>query len=121
MELYFLKLTAIPTAAAAQAADIRYATAAICVMARSQNHALLLAKQHLMDYGWLPGEVDTSERLPRAQLAQLGTPLAAVAVQALEHGIGMLLAAVPKVERDPHDAPAYRSLTPPAGGSGSVN
>lgn len=121
MKLFFFVIIATPTAAATQAAHIRDAWATIFVMGKSQNHALLLAKAHLIHYGWQPGAVQTSAQPSAHALSQLDTDIQGLARKALRDGIASLFVTTPKAEGHPDSPATFQSLVPPIGGSSSIN
>jgi hypothetical protein len=108
--MYFLDIEAVPTSAAANAADVASASVLTFVIADSQAEAEAMARAAIIGQAWVVQGISSFLQPTDEQIAGLDTDIKAIYQQALIHKIGQVFVAHPKVPGQPDDPIQIRSL-----------
>lgn len=113
MNTYFFEIEAIPTNAVTNAKDIAGASVLIFVIANTRRKAETLAREVVINHGWMTKEISICIEPTNAQIADLEKDIKDLYHRALSQGVGYMFVADPEIKRNPYHSAEYRSLDTP--------
>jgi len=116
--MYFFIFDAVPTSASPRAQDVGGGEITVFVDAPDGENAEVIARSHVLDYGWRIRQVLQARGPVPAQIPGLAPDAAALLRKAEREGVASLFVAWKKEPGDPDGPVEIRSIGPPAAGSG---